>query len=301
MNKIGIIIPVFNKIDFTKKCLHNLNEVFSTDKETGLCYEIIVVDDASTDGTGTWIKANYSNVHVLNGDGNLWWSGGINMGAEFAIEKLNCNYLLLWNNDIQVEADYFKTILHLIDKYDTNTIIGSKIFADNNKKIVWSMGGSFDPIRGHNLMNGFMVTDHDQLKIPTEADWLTGMGTLVPAQVVKKIGYWDQINFPQYYGDAEFTYRAKTKGFKNIVIPELIIWNDITNTGLKHGGNLKTIFKMLTDKRSLYNFKVNLKFYNLYAKSPLAYIMFTKYYGLLFGGFIKWKILGLFGKQKSAF
>ncbi len=299
MNKIAILIPVFNKIEYTKKCLDQLCSFFSDKPELAERYKIIVIDDASTDGTANWIQQHHPQVIILHGDGNLWWSGGINMGAEYAIKELHCDYLLLWNNDIQVEASYFVTVLELLKRYDKNTILGSKIYANPEKTLIWSMGGVFDPKRGTNHMIGYLDTDGENYSSPRSVDWITGMGTIVPSDIVKKIGYWDQINFPQYFGDSEFTYRAKINGFKNIICPELAIWNDVTNTGLLHAGKLKLTFKMLTDKRSVYNLKVNLKFYKLYAESITAYYALFQNYFRFFGGFIKWKVLNLFGVRKK--
>ncbi|NJO67967.1 MAG: hypothetical protein HC830_00630 [Bacteroidetes bacterium] len=65
-----------------------------------------------------------------------------------------------------------------------------------------------------------------------ELNWLPGMGTLIHETVVQKAGYWDNINFPQYHGDSEFTFRAYLNGFKIEVDPDLVIWNDTTHTGI---------------------------------------------------------------------
>jgi GT2 family glycosyltransferase len=235
----------------------------------------------------------------LEGNGNLWWSGGINMGARFALESLKTDYVLLWNNDIKISEDYFSVLVKVATEYDNTTLVGSKVYANMEKKIVWTMGGIFNPRSGYTGMRAFMVDDKEEYHKPTEADWLTGMGTLVPSKVIHEVGYWDEVNFPQYHGDTEFSYRAKLNGFRNIVDPRLIIWNDIENTGLNHGGSFSKLLRMTRDKRSLYNLKVNLKFHRLYAKGPIAYKYLLKIYFRLFGGFFKWKVLNLVGVKKD--
>ncbi|MBN1598294.1 MAG: glycosyltransferase family 2 protein [Bacteroidales bacterium] len=301
MNKVGILIPVFNKLEYTKKCLKNLSDIFSTDKSIDSLYEIIIIDDASTDGTYEWISKNCKDVHILQGDGNLWWSGGINMGAKYAVKELECTHVLLWNNDIEVKQEYFKNLTGLLGEYDQNVIIGSKIYGNLEKNLVWSMGGIFNSRTGESYMIGYLKEDSEELQSPVNADWLTGMGTLVPSKVIRRIGYWDAKRYPQYIGDMEYTYRARINGFKNIAVPNLKIWNDTKNTGLLHEGHLKNLFKMLTDKRSLYNFRVNFSFYRQYATSPLAYKFLLKDYFKFFAGFFKWKLLGLFGMKKKAY
>lgn len=296
--KIAILIPVFNNLHFTQKCLENISEMLSKN-EIGDKFEVIVIDDGSTDGTKDWVTENYPKVHLLEGDGNLWWSGGINMGARYALAKLNAEYVLLWNNDIKISDDYMATLLKVTAEYDDKTLLGSKVYADIEKSIVWTMGGIFNPKTGYTGMKAFMVKDSDAYQKPSEVDWLTGMGTLVPAKVIREIGYWDEVNFPQYHGDTEFSYRAKLNGFKNIVDPRLVIWNDIENTGLNHGGSFSKLIRMTKDKRSLFNLKVNLKFHRLYAKGLLAYGYLLRIYFKLFAGFFKWKLLNMVGIKKE--
>jgi GT2 family glycosyltransferase len=161
------------------------------------------------------------------------------------------------------------------------------------------MGGYFNPRSGKTGMHAFMVQDAEEYQKPWQVDWITGMGTLIPAKVIQTIGYWDEDNFPQYHGYTEFTYRASLKGFKNIIRPELIIWNDISNIGLSHQDSFRTLLKLLSDKRSLYYLKVNLKFHRKYAKSIFAYQFLISRYFRLFAGFFKWKIFSLFSRKRK--
>jgi GT2 family glycosyltransferase len=295
--KIAILIPVFNNLPYTQTCLQNITGILDKD-ETRHVFEVIVIDDGSTDGTKDWVTRNYKHIHLLEGYASLWWSGGINMGAKYAIEKVKADYVLLWNNDIEIRDDYFSVLLKVCTEYDDSVLIGSKVYANMEKKIVWTMGGVFNPITGYTGMKAYMANDAEDYQVPSEADWLTGMGTLVPARVIRETGYWDAVNFPQYHGDTEYTYRAKLHGFRNVVDPRLVIWNDIENTGLNHGGSFSKLVRMTKDKRSLYNLKVNVKFHSLYAKSPFAYMYLMKIYFKLFAGFFKWKLLNLMGIKK---
>ncbi len=290
MTKVAILIPVHNHIEYTKKCLQFLNKHLPSDEF--IHYKIILIDDGSIDKTDEWVHNNFPEVHILYGDGNLWWSGSVNLGANYALNYLKVDYLLLWNNDIVAAKDYFEK-LSCILKYNREMIIGSKIYIAGQKNLVWSMGGTFDPYNGRKFMIGYFKPDKIEYLKVTEVDWLTGMGTVIHRNVIDEIGYWDAKNFPQYHGDCDFTYGAKINGFKIKVYPELKIWNDIKNTGLKHGGNFIQLMKTLIDTRSNFNVKKNIIFYKKYAKSAWAYTEIIKSYCRLIGGFIKWKILGL--------
>lgn len=297
MFKIAIIIPVHNGLSYTKECLKSLIEI-TLDPVLLHQLSIIVVDDGSSDGTEEWIRNNFPAVIVLNGDGNLWWSGGVNKGAKYAFEEQNFDYVLLWNNDIEIDKNYFYELIELVKKSDNNKIIGSKII-DANSEYIWSMGGIFNPKTGLKYMIGQGKPNSKEYEKIHEPDWLTGMGTLVPKKIIEKIGYWDQKKFPQYLGDCEFTYRAKLNGFKLIVYPNLIIRNDTSHTGLWHNNDFRLFIKSLYDSKSSLNLRDNFRFYKLYATSTRAYFLFIKRNLKFIGGFFKWKILHLFGYSRD--
>lgn len=261
-------------------------------------YSIIVIDDGSKDGSSEWIKATFPDVIVLQGDGNLWWSGGINMGAAFALAQGDFEYVMLWNNDIIPADDYFTALDALIPQISEHAIIGSKIYSMGEDNIVWSFGGQFNPRSGKIYMLGYEEVDSNKYSSPARADWLPGMGTLVPLKVIHKIGYWDALNFPQYHGDSDFTYRAKLAGFELWVYPQLRIWNNRENTGLKHQGSFRTLMQLFTDTKSNFNWKMHMCFYKKYSKGFLAYIPLFHVYARLVGGFFKWKILVFFGVSR---
>ena len=297
MKKVSVLIPIHNGIECTKKCLHELNGLFKTGEYTNCEFSIIVIDDGSSDGSKEWISANYPRVMILEGDGNLWWSGAVNKGAKHAFEGTGSDYVLLWNNDIKPKGNYFVILSRIISQEPDSTIIGSKICNLNNN-MIWSFGGIFNPKTGKKYMIGFNQTDSDKFNKVIEVDWLTGMGTLVSKKAVDRIGYWDRYNFPQYHGDSDFTYRAKLNGFKLKVFPELVLYNDTSVTGYSHNYNMKRLFISFTNIKSKLNIRKNILFYRKYAKSPLAYLSLIILYFRAIGGFIKWNTLKLIGIKK---
>jgi GT2 family glycosyltransferase len=298
MKLLSVIIPVFNGINYTKTSLENLTDLQKGVNPSKLKMAIIVVDDGSTDGTNEYVKTNYPDCVVLSGDGNLWWSGGINMGARYAVETLKTDFILLWNNDIICSDDYFTLLSDILNNLDSNTFIGSKIYSKED--IIWSMGGFFNPVTGRKNHFAYQQKDSDNYNKIESVDWLPGMGTILPAEAISRIGYWDQVNFPQYHGDSDYTYRAKLAGYRILVFPQLKLWNDISNTGLEHHGNFRTLLKSLKHIKSYSNIRCDLLFYRKYARTPLAYSQLLVKYGKLFMGFFKWKILGYFNIRKSS-
>lgn len=299
MLKVSIVIPIFNGLSYTKNCLQSIfNHIHNIDNNE-LEYSVVITDDGSTDGSANWIKENYPQVTVKNGDGNLWWSGGINLAVNYALEVLNADYILWWNNDIIADINYFNVLAELLMENDKSIIIGSKIYLAQDQKIVWSLGGYFNPVNGLKDMIGRGQPDSDKFSIISDSDWLPGMGTVTHKSVYEKIGFLDEANFPQYHGDSDFTYRAKLAGFKIYTYPQLKIFNNTENSGLKHNESGKLLYQSLFSTKSNFNIKKDFLFYKKHAHSVFAYkVLLNKYFKYI-GGFLKWKLLGLFGKKRS--
>ena len=288
-SKTAILIPVYNKLSYTSNCLKSLH-LNIHDAGLSRFFETIVIDDGSQDGTSEFIKSEFPTVHVLKGDGNLWWSGGINMGALYARDHLKADFLLLWNNDIGTPENYFQLIAERAGNLKKDEIVGSKIYMKDGLT-VWSMGGIFKPGTGTIWMTGYGKRDTPEYKKPQLAQWIPGMGTLFPISIIDRIGLWDQENYPQYHGDLEYTYRAYLAGYSLIIDPELHIINDTENSSLGHEGKFKKLINLFVDKRSLYNYKVNTSFLKKYGKGPLKYSCLLKNYFILVLSYSKFVLL----------
>ena len=108
---ISIIIPHYNGISILKDCL------ISIQKNTFHGYEVIVVDNGSTDGSQQTIKREFEWVRLLQSDSNLGYAGGCNLGMKYARGK----FFLLLNNDTCLTEN---TLEALVDKMKENTRLG---------------------------------------------------------------------------------------------------------------------------------------------------------------------------------
>lgn len=299
MTTIAIVFPVFNGLSYTKKCLKALYQRFEALKSKPYQFKVIIVDDGSSDGSGQWIRDNYPQVILKTGNGNLWWSGGVNMALKAGLEEHGVDYFVWWNNDIIPGEDYFINLIDILEKTTTDTVIGSKIYLDPDYRTIWSMGGKFDVKTGFKSMIGTQTMDGPEFEKPQPCDWLTGMGTITHRSVYEEIGMLDENLFPQYHGDADFTLRASKAGFKVVAMPGLNIYNDTRHSGLKHDESFGRLWQSLFSIRSNFNIKKDFQFYAKHCTSFKAYkVPATKYISYI-GGYFKWKILGWFGKKRS--
>ncbi|MET7030073.1 glycosyltransferase family 2 protein [Sediminicola luteus] len=201
---IFIVIPVFNRWHFTKACIDNLQKQSYTD------FKIIVVDDGSTDGTSEKLASAYPEVKVLNGNGSLWWTGGINLGITYALEN-RADCILSLNNDTLPTVDYIEQLVNA-SNMKPGALIGSTGIDVNTKeinycgeRIKWltDSAESLKDSLGKENMKGLH-----------EVSYFPGRGLLIPKSVFSKIGLFDREYFPHYMADYDFTFRARKAGFK---------------------------------------------------------------------------------------
>ena len=264
---ICVVVVVKNRIEFTKRFLNAFK------KSTYKNYEIVLVDDGSTDGTEEMIKKDFPQVILLKGNGNLWWAGGTNKGVKFAI-KNNFDYVLTINNDAVVNSKYLENLVKCAIKFP-NSLIGSLITRNDNNNI-WSVGGHLD--WNSNLLFKLNFFDESTSKLkglhnPYKAEILNGDGTLIPTAVFRKIGLYNAFFTPQYHADSEIVLRAAKHGFDAYVCLDAKLHNEISTIPL-----ITTKKDLVFYKKSDYFWRPLLFLYIKYA--PVKYYLgfFKQYY-----------------------
>jgi len=280
---IYIVFPVYNRIENTKRFLKSLK------KQSYQFYKIIICDDGSEDGTSDYIKQNYPGIILVQGNGNLWWTGGINKCVAEALR--NCDdgdYILTINNDVEIPESYLENMAMRAKEYPC-TIIGSICLFLSNPKLIETTGFVADFEKGNTRsltkVGERKCEKHSGVKNVTH---LPGKGVLIPAIVFKDIGLYDERNFPHYHADTDFTLRAFKAGYKVLVDFDSVVYSDVNLNNMVVADRtkitLRGFIKTFIGRYSMNNFSIRYNFARKhFSNNRLKY--FVKYYFRVIGGF----------------
>jgi GT2 family glycosyltransferase len=199
-----VVIPVFNRKQYTRDCLLSLrNQIFTA-------FRTVVVDDGSTDGTAEMLAKEFPEVTRLEGDGNLFWTAATNLGIRHALEQ-GADYVMTLNNDTIVTPEFLEQMMKWSEQ-KPEALLGALALDSETGK----------PIFGGSIINWKTDMATVLLRVlPDEAQvglhrvsHFPGRGLLISRKVFEKIGLFDEKNFPHYYADYDFTHRATRKGFE---------------------------------------------------------------------------------------
>lgn len=200
---IHVVIPVLNRWHFTEPCLIALR------RQTCREFKVVIVDHGSTDGTRQHIAALFPEVTLLHGDLSMWWTAATNMGVRHALAD-GTDAVLTLNNDTVPSDDYIENLLAAARAAGHDALIGSTALDQRTGEIVSSgecVNWLFEQAESPRMpANG----DRDAL---VSCERYPGRGLLVPARVFKKIGLYDEVAFPHYLADYDFSQRARAAGF----------------------------------------------------------------------------------------
>ncbi|MGO7162447.1 glycosyltransferase family 2 protein [Rhizobium johnstonii] len=132
--RVNVIIPVFNRLEHTRKVLEALRRQTIFDALT-----IVIVNDGSTDGTAGYLQSQ-SDVIEIRGDGNLWWGGAVEEGLKHVLPSCQPDdYVLLLNNDTWFDVNYVETLVQT-SRENGEAAVGSVIHEEGREPPLVSIG-----------------------------------------------------------------------------------------------------------------------------------------------------------------
>jgi GT2 family glycosyltransferase len=206
--RTSIIIPVYNKADFTFHCLRSLmREVEFAETE------VIVVNNASTDETKELLSHFRDFVRVIENEENLGFVDARNQGAAAARGR----YLVFLDNDTIVQPGWLEALLESVGEDASVGAVGSLSLYPNGRiqeagAIVWKSGETFHYGRGNS-------PDDRRFKFAREVDYCSGASLLVRRELFEQLGGFDRRSAPAYYEDADLCFGVRALGYKVVYQP----------------------------------------------------------------------------------
>ena len=212
MPKVSVIILTYNSSAYISELIKSTKE-FNPD---GSSFEIIVVDNSSTDDTLVKLKPFENEITIKKNEKNLGFAGGINEGAKIA----KGDYLLFINPDTKFDKGKIEDLVSVFEKFGKVGIVGGKLI-DKNGRAEKSTGRFFGLFEIFLMSLGLdeafgLRSSPKEIK---KVDFVSGGFMMVKKQVFEKLNGFDE-NFFMYVEDVDFCKRAKNAGYQTYFTPE---------------------------------------------------------------------------------
>jgi GT2 family glycosyltransferase len=222
---LTIIISCYNTRDLVADCLRSIYQNAPNE-----AYEIILVDDASTDGTSEMARSAFPEVRLLRNDVNRHYTYSNNRG----LDQARGAYVLLLNNDTIVLPQALDAMIDFLRMHPDAGAVGCKLLNEDGStqssvKAPLGPGAAIFGARSfvtklfpHNRFSRrhLLHVDRDMTR-PFVAGFVSGAASMMPLDVVKKVGHLDAQFF--YHVDADYCKRIADAGFKCFYLPTAAI------------------------------------------------------------------------------
>lgn len=219
---VAVVVLNWNLPEETIACVESIL------LSTYLNYEIIVVDNGSTDNSVSTIRGRFPWLELIVSKENLGYTGGNNLGIRWAEER-GSEYILILNNDTTVSPTLLKKLVDLIETDPSLGILGPAIYYYNQLNRFWRLGAVQTAWSPFPKEIGRNALDKGQFQSPFSVDYVTGCAMWVKTKVFREIGLFDESYF-MYYEDADFCCRAIKAGFGIKVVPEAKVWHKVSKS-----------------------------------------------------------------------
>jgi GT2 family glycosyltransferase len=245
--KIVITTPVHNRREITLECLRSLERINRTDFEI----HTIIVDDGSTDGTSEAIQKEFPKVELIKGDGNLWYTGGINRGLEAAL-KHNPDYILTINDDSTFDEEFLQRLISCAEE-NPRSVVGALLVLNGEGRKVFQVAPEWNTWYG-GWRHWYHQTVDTMPKEPFEVGIICGNCVLYPVEAIKEVGLMDEKKFI-HFGDAEYTPRMRRAGWRLLIEPRSQVFCHANNPSpTLRKTSFKQLYKLLwQDTKQFHN------------------------------------------------
>ncbi|MBN3039153.1 MAG: glycosyltransferase family 2 protein [Candidatus Omnitrophica bacterium] len=214
--KVCVIIINYNGIEYVLDAIDSVQKLLYGN------YEIIVVDNCSTDGSQEAIKKGFPDVRLIVNRENLGSSGGYNRGMRESLTNNDVQYVFLINCDAKADPDCLKKLVVVAESDHQIGIVQPKVLRMDNPHIIDSTGHIFR--FGRIIDRGHDQIDKGQFDNKLEIIGACSAACLYSRKMIEDIGMYDE-EYGSNYEDAELSWRAHNRGWRAKFAPEAIVYH----------------------------------------------------------------------------
>jgi N-acetylglucosaminyl-diphospho-decaprenol L-rhamnosyltransferase len=287
--RLSIIIVNWNTEELLRQCLASFHE-----EALRLGFEIIVVDNASSDGSAEMLRNEFPRVQILQNTRNMGFARANNQ----AIRVARSTYFLLLNSDtIITRSGVFEEWLDFMDCHPNAGASGCRLVFPDGSHQVGDAG--FRPSLTSTLNYAFFLSrispsrfrglflSYDKLLAPLEVDWVCGAAFLVRRSVTGYVGLLDETQF-MYAEDVEWGCRIRSCGYAVYYLPHIEIVHlqgasarkqkDRREFSLLWLANLRRLYTFYNGPRGLFLYDIMLSF-GFLLRSAFYYLSYLRLAG----------------------
>ena len=249
--KVTVVIPNYNGKEYIEVCLNSIK------KQTFKDYKVLIIDNASKDGSCEIIRDNYKEFELVVNNRNEGFCRAVNQG----IEMSDTEYVLLLNNDTELHEQFLENMVKEIEKSDKIFSVSSKMINYYDRSVMDDAGDGYT-VLGWQYQRGISQSVDNYTKSADVFSSCAG-AALYRKSVFEKIGLFDEMYFA-YMEDIDIGYRARIYGYRNVYCPGAKVYHiGSATTGSKYNefkvkmaarNNLYVIYKNMPVVQFIINF-----------------------------------------------
>ncbi|HEX9340170.1 MAG TPA: glycosyltransferase family 2 protein [Thermoplasmata archaeon] len=191
---------------------------------------LVVVDNASTDGSVPGLERKYPTVRVIALERNVGYAGGCNAAIEFGVQE-KARYVLLANNDIVFAPDAIDRLVETAETADNIGIVVPRIYYHDRPNTIWAAGSTISRVTGLTRQRGMDRDESDfpPSAVPLDLEMCTGCCMLVRTSIAEVVGGMRE-EFFLYYDETDWCWRIRRAGFRILVEDRSRIWHKVSET-----------------------------------------------------------------------
>ncbi len=220
--RASVVVVVWNGERYLRECLDSLAAELGPDDE------MIVVDNASADGSARLVRTGWPGARLIQNERNLGYAGGCNIGLRAGRGRV----LILANQDMAVHKGWLEALVETLDDEQIG-IAGSKLLFPDGR--IQHVGGNVEYPLALPALPGRGEPDHGQWDAPRDVDYVMGASLALRRDVLERLGGLDEGFSPAFYEDTDLCYRARAAGWRVRYQPHSVATHHETSSVVREG------------------------------------------------------------------